>query len=103
MDEVFDYNPPYYKILAIDWSHMKERILSADGCKNWFLEPNFYTLEEAVKYHDLMFPEMRSINAHGNYISDWSPKTFLKYTIRKMVYDNQLRCYVPFPLEFSPV
>lgn len=32
---------------------------------------------------------MRSLNAHGNYCSDWDPKTCLMYVVRKFHYENR--------------
>jgi hypothetical protein len=44
---------------------------------------------------------MRSLNAHGTYISDWDPNTYLLYIVREdyVLYDSIL----PFNDEDLPI
>jgi len=48
-----------------------------------YMKGRFRTKKDAVAYYDRHNPHMRSLNAHNNYISDYDPKTFLLYIVRK--------------------
>ena len=48
-----------------------------------YMKGRFKTRKEAVSYYDRHNPHMRSLNAHGNYRSDWDPTTHLLYIVRK--------------------
>lgn len=49
----------------------------------------FKSKKEACDYYNKFNPHMRSLNAHGNYSSDWDPKTCLMYVIREFHYENR--------------
>jgi hypothetical protein len=48
-----------------------------------YMKGHFKTKNDAVSYYDRHNPHMRSLNAHNEYISDYDPKTFLLYIVRK--------------------
>lgn len=48
-----------------------------------YMRGRFRTKKDAVSYYDRHNPHMRSLNAHNQYISDYDPKTFLLYIVRK--------------------
>lgn len=43
----------------------------------------FLTKQEACNYYDIHNPSLRSLNAFGTWVSDWDPKTYLRYVVRK--------------------
>jgi hypothetical protein len=47
-----------------------------------YMNKIFKTKKNACEYYDKFNPHMRSLDAHNNWISDWVPKTFLRYIIR---------------------
>jgi len=70
-----------------------EFITQKDGDDGWlaqcgkikhigYMRKKFETKKQAVMYYDKHNPHMRSLNAHGNYRSDWDPNTKLLYIVR---------------------
>ena len=47
-----------------------------------YMNKIFKTKQKAVEYYDKHNPHMRSLNAHGTFISDWDPETKLLYIVR---------------------
>ena len=43
----------------------------------------FTTKKAACEHYDKHNPEMRSLNAHGTWRSDWHPHTYLRYVVRE--------------------
>jgi hypothetical protein len=54
----------------------------------------FKTKKEASDYYDKYNKNMRSLNAHNTYISDWNPVTYLLYIVRK--YNGEKLTIPPF-------
>lgn len=52
-----------------------------------YMNKVFHSKEEACRYHDLHMPNGRKINAHGDYVSDWDPQTYLRYVVRRYNYE----------------
>ena len=48
-----------------------------------YMKGRFRTKNDAVSYYDRHNSHMRSLNAHGNYKSDWDPETKLLYIVRE--------------------
>jgi len=48
-----------------------------------YMKGKFKTKKDAVTYYDRHNPHMRSLNAFGDYISDWDPNTKLLYIVRE--------------------
>ena len=70
-----------------------EFITEKDGDNGWlaqggkikhigYMNGIFKTKKDAVSYYDRHHPNMRSLNAHNNYISDWDKDTKLLYIVR---------------------
>ena len=47
-----------------------------------YMKGKFKIKKDAVSYYDRHNPHMRSLNAFGDYISDWDPNTKLLYIVR---------------------
>ena len=47
-----------------------------------YMKKEFQTQQDACDYYDTYNPHMRSLNAFGNWISDWDPRTQLLYIVR---------------------
>ena len=47
-----------------------------------YMKAKFKTKKDAVSYYDRHNPHRRSLNAFGDYISDWDPNTKLLYIVR---------------------
>ena len=47
-----------------------------------YMKCKFKTKNSAVSYYDKHNEHMRSLNAHGDYKSDWDPNTSLLYIVR---------------------
>lgn len=52
-----------------------------------YMNKTFETKKQASDYYDKYNPHLRSLNAYGNWYSDWDPKTYLMYTVRKSLYE----------------
>ncbi len=48
-----------------------------------YMNKIFKTKQEASDYYDKYNPNMRSLNAHNTWCSDWNPQTHLKYIVRE--------------------
>lgn len=48
-----------------------------------YMNKIFKGKNDAILYYNKHNPHMRSLNAHGNYKSDWDPNTHLLYIVRK--------------------
>lgn len=48
-----------------------------------YMKAKFKTKNDACSYYDRHHPQMRKLNAHKNYKSDWDPETKLLYIVRK--------------------
>ena len=55
-----------------------------------YMKAKFKSKKDACSYYDRCNPHMRSLNAHGTYISDWDPNTYLLYIVREdyVLYDS---------------
>jgi hypothetical protein len=53
-----------------------------------YMKGTFKTKKDAVSYYDRHNPHMRSINAHGDFCSDWDPNTKLLYIVRDNYFVN---------------
>lgn len=49
----------------------------------------FKKKKDACDYYDIHNPDMRSLNAHNTWVSDWHPETKLRYVVRKYNYEIQ--------------
>lgn len=47
-----------------------------------YMKGLFKRKKDAVSYYDRHNPNLRSLNAHNNYKSDWDPETKLFYIVR---------------------
>jgi hypothetical protein len=47
-----------------------------------YMDVKFKTKKDACSYYDKYNPHMRTLNAHGNYKSDWDANTKLLYIVR---------------------
>lgn len=43
----------------------------------------FRTKQEAAEFYDSNNKHMRKLNAHGDWRSDWDPKTYFRYVVRR--------------------
>ena len=57
-----------------------------------YMKAKFKTKEDACSYYDRHNPHMRKLNTFNNYKSDWDPKTYLLYIVRK---DYMLKDDIP--------
>jgi len=48
-----------------------------------YMNKIFKTKQQACDFYDVNNPNMRSLNAHNTWYSDWDPNTKLRYTVRK--------------------
>ena len=48
-----------------------------------YMNKIFKTKQEACDFYDIHNPNMRSLNAHNTWCSDWDPNTYLRYVVRK--------------------
>ena len=63
-----------------------------------YMNKVFDTKQDAVDYYDRHNPHMRSINAHGDYHSDWDPNTRLLYNVRQLK-SCEIRTITPFHVQ----
>ena len=61
----------------------------------------FETKEQACKYYDRNNPNMRSLNAHNTWRSDWDPETHFQYIVCEQ--KEELLTFPPFPLVNDPI
>ena len=47
-----------------------------------YMNKIFKTKQKACEYYDSFNPQMRSLNAHKTWCSDWNPTTYLRYVVR---------------------
>ncbi len=59
-----------------------------------FIHIDYMNKLEACKYYDDYYPEMRKLNTHGNWCSDWNPNTFFRYVVRE--YNGEHLTIPPF-------
>uniref|UniRef100_A0A6C0AD53 Uncharacterized protein n=1 Tax=viral metagenome TaxID=1070528 RepID=A0A6C0AD53_9ZZZZ len=73
--EVLKFNPEIHQTNP-EWSGKAEHI--------GYINLVFCSKKEAGLYYDQHnSPRMRSLNANGEWRSDWDPDTFLMYIVRK--------------------
>ena len=48
-----------------------------------YMRAKFKTKKDVASYYDRHNPHLRSLNAHGTWISDWDPNTSLLYIVRE--------------------
>jgi len=49
-----------------------------------YMDKVFPSKEKAAEYYDEHNPNMRGLNAHGEWRSDWDPETHLMYAVREL-------------------
>ena len=49
-----------------------------------YMDKVFQSKEKAAEYYDEHNPNMRGLNAHGEWRSDWDPETHLMYVVREL-------------------
>lgn len=59
-----------------------------------YMDKVFTSKLSAIVYYDEHNPHMRPINAFANSCSDWDPKTYLRYIVRR--YYGEKHTIVPF-------
>jgi hypothetical protein len=47
-----------------------------------YINALFKSKQSACDYYDQLNPNMRSLNAHNNWCSDWNPVTKFRYVVR---------------------
>lgn len=61
----------------------------------------FKTKKLACEYYDKNNPEMRSLNAHNHWVSDWNPETYLRYLVRE--FNGEYADVAPFDKKDEPI
>jgi hypothetical protein len=84
-----------------------EFLTESDGENGWisqggkrrhvgYMKGYFKTKDDAVSYYDRHNPHMRSLNARGDYRSDWDPNTKLLYIVREnQLINPTIDCFSP--------
>ena len=65
-----------------------------------YMRALFKTKKDAVSYYDRHNPQLRSLNAHGTWESDWDANTSLLYIVREN--HGMMDTIPPFDSEDEP-
>lgn len=65
-----------------------------------YMNMMFGSRKDAAEYYDRYNQDMRRLNAHGGWISDWHPVTKLRYRVREE--DSEVLTVPPFNPEDAP-